>query len=181
MISAVLSSTKPVDAAASPVHAFSSEITTGMSAPPIGSTKRTPRIAAPIRSSVSQIPFSVAAVRITSAARAAPRSALKTFCPRNTSGRPGTSSCSFPNATSEPQKLTEPITAEKRIPTRTSPSRPPSAGARRWNSAAAISAAAPPPTPLKSATICGIAVIRTARADAIPITVPTAIPASINP
>ena len=39
-------STKPVAAAASPVNAFSSEITTGMSAPPIGSTNITPKSAA---------------------------------------------------------------------------------------------------------------------------------------
>ena len=40
----------------------------------------------------------------------------------------------------------------------------PGSGASWWNSASEISAAAPPPTPLKSATICGIAVIRTLRA-----------------
>ena len=42
-ISTLFSSSKPVAAAASPVNAFSSEITTGMSAPPIGSTNRTPK------------------------------------------------------------------------------------------------------------------------------------------
>ena len=46
MISALLSSTKPVAAAARPVNAFSSEITTGMSAPPIGSTTATPKTSA---------------------------------------------------------------------------------------------------------------------------------------
>ena len=45
----------------------------------------------------------------------------------------------------------------------------PGAGARLWNSASAISAAAPPPTPLNSATICGIAVIFTRRAPTAPI------------
>ena len=90
------------------------------------------------------------------------------------------SSCSFPNATSEPQKLTDPITAEKRIPTSSSPSSPPDSGACRWNSDAAISAAAPPPTPLNSATICGICVIFTARAESTPTTEPTAMPASIS-
>ena len=50
----------------------------------------------------------------------------------------------------------------------------------RWNSAAAIRAAAPPPTPLNSATICGIAVIFTMRAEATPMTVPTATPAAIS-
>ena len=52
-ISTLLSSSKPVAAAASPVNAFRSEITTGMSAPPIGSTKRTPKIAAPPTSTQS--------------------------------------------------------------------------------------------------------------------------------
>ena len=42
-IRTVFESTKPVADAARPVNAFSSEITTGMSAPPIGSTKRTPK------------------------------------------------------------------------------------------------------------------------------------------
>ncbi|GAA0927495.1 hypothetical protein GCM10009554_08460 [Kribbella koreensis] len=43
VISTVLLSRKPAIATAIPVQAFSSETTTGMSAPPIGSTKVTPR------------------------------------------------------------------------------------------------------------------------------------------
>ena len=42
-ISTLFESSNPVAAAARPVNAFSSEITTGMSAPPIGSTNRTPK------------------------------------------------------------------------------------------------------------------------------------------
>jgi len=42
MMSAVLPSTKPVAAAASPEYELSSEMTTGMSAPPMGMTSRTP-------------------------------------------------------------------------------------------------------------------------------------------
>ena len=45
-ISRSLCSTKPVAAAARPVKELSSEITTGMSAPPIGSTKSTPSASA---------------------------------------------------------------------------------------------------------------------------------------
>ena len=48
-ISAVLSSAMPAAAADRPVSAFSSEITTGMSAPPIGSTTMLPSIAAATR------------------------------------------------------------------------------------------------------------------------------------
>ena len=42
-IRTLFSSSKPPTATARPVNAFRSEITTGMSAPPIGSTKRTPK------------------------------------------------------------------------------------------------------------------------------------------
>ena len=47
-ISAGLFSAMPVAAADSPVNAFSSEMTTGMSAPPIGSTTALPSSAATI-------------------------------------------------------------------------------------------------------------------------------------
>ena len=47
MISTLFPSTKPVIAAASPVNELSSEMMTGMSAPPIGSTNSTPRSSAP--------------------------------------------------------------------------------------------------------------------------------------
>ena len=50
----------------------------------------------------------------------------------------------------------------------------PGAGASLWNSASATSAAAPPPTPLNSATICGIAVIFTRRAATAPNAPPIA-------
>ena len=43
MMSALLCSTNPVAATASPVNEFRSEITTGMSAPPMGVTMSTPK------------------------------------------------------------------------------------------------------------------------------------------
>ncbi len=101
-------------------------------------------------------------------------------CPAKTIGRPGRSSCSFPKAIRLPEKLIEPIRAEKSIAPMCSGRTCPTAGVSRWNSAAAMRAAAPPPTPLNSATICGIAVIFTVRAEATPITVPTATPAAIS-
>ena len=48
------------------------------------------------------------------------------------------------------------------------------------NSAQAIRNTAPPPTPLKSATICGIAVILTRRAAGTPTAVPSATPITIS-
>jgi hypothetical protein len=50
-----------------------------------------------------------------------------------------------------------------------------------WKSASATSAAAPPPTPLNSATISGIAVILTARAAYAPTGAETAITTRIDP
>jgi hypothetical protein len=81
----------------------------------------------------------------------------------------------LPKATSDPANEMLPISAEKRIETDSSPASPPASAARLWNSARAIRATAPPPTPLKSATICGIAVIFTERAPTTPTTVPMAI------
>jgi len=49
------------------------------------------------------------------------------------------------------------------------------------NSAQAIRNTAPPPTPLNSATICGIAVIFTLRAAGTPTAVPIATPSTISP
>ena len=48
------------------------------------------------------------------------------------------------------------------------------------NSDHAMSATAPPPTPLNSATICGIAVIRTRRADGTPSAAPITSPTRIS-
>ena len=46
IIKTLLPSAKPVNAAAKPVNELRSEMMTGMSAPPIGNTKSTPRMAA---------------------------------------------------------------------------------------------------------------------------------------
>ena len=56
----------------------------------------------------------------------------------------------------------------------------PGRGALRWNSAQETRAAAPPPTPLNSATICGIAVIFTRRAATAPKPPPMAMPSTIS-
>ncbi len=71
-----------------------------------------------------------------------------------------------------PAKLRLPMTAENAIAMTSFTGAWPGRGASRWYSAAATSAAAPPPTPLNSATICGIAVILTLRAPTTPITAP---------
>ena len=89
------------------------------------------------------------------------------------------SSWSFPNATIEPANEIEPMSAENTVATPRSTPTLPTFAHTPWNSTTEMSAAAPPPTPLNSATICGIAVIFTVRAPTTPITVPTTPPASM--
>ena len=96
-------------------------------------------------------------------------------------GRPGMISWSFPNAMFEPQNETEPMIAANRAGiSASSAGLPPAASDSRY-STNEISATAPPPTPLNSATICGIAVIFTERAAGIPTAAPIATPSAIRP
>ena len=183
-ISAVLFSAMPVAAALRPVNALSSEITTGMSAPPIGSTTKLPSTAAASSSTMMRPSASEPATIATAQATATSSSTrLSTCCVRpgpKLIGRPGRISWSLPKAMFEPQKDTEPTIAANRlkIATYVGSTAKPSV----WrNSTQAISATAPPPTPLNSATICGIAVIFTWRAAGTPTAVPIATPRTIRP
>ena len=124
-IRTVFESTKPVADAARPVNALSSEITTGMSAPPIGSTNRMPKSSAsPTRSHSTHwscTPATSATPRATVASRTA---MLKMFWPGNVIGRPLSSSCSFANAIIEPANEIEPISAERTVETEAVVARP---------------------------------------------------------
>ena len=74
-----------------------------------------------------------------------------------------------------------PIRAPTKIVTPTTGGTGNPARAKRRYSRLETIAAAPPPDPLKSATICGIAVIATRRAATAPIKPPRMIPAKIVP
>src|SRR6266545_3131838 len=144
--------TKPVAAAASPVNAFSNEMTTGMSAPPIGRTKRIPKSAAAptIATSTQKLTPAIAqAPRPTALANSA---ALTTCWPGYVIGRPETSSCSFANATIEPANETEPMIADSAVEIPRSTPTSPAFAQTEWNSTTEMSAADrcagrhPPPT-----------------------------------
>ena len=108
------------------------------------------------------------------------KSIALTYCwPAYVIGRPPISSCSLANAIIEPAKEIEPISAESTIETPMSTFGAPGSGRMRWSSASETSAAAPPPTPLNSATICGIAVIFTLRAATAPKPPPISMPSAI--
>ena len=173
-------STKPVAAAANPVNAFRSEITTGMSAPPIGSTNTTPNRAATRIAAASSHQLTVAIAAAPRAIEPTNSSAFPTCWPGYVIGRPLIRSCSFPNAIIEPANEIEPTSAENTVETPRSTPTSPLSAQTVWNSTSETNAAAPPPTPLNSATICGIAVIFTFRAPTSPIAEPIAIPAAIH-
>ena len=116
-IRATLSSANPAAAAARPVNAFSSEITTGMSAPPIGSTNRLPSTAAAIRTAMNSAcegSESWLAASTTQPARIPASRMPLTMCwPGKRIGRPEISSWSFAKAMFEPQNETEPTTSRE--------------------------------------------------------------------
>ena len=160
-IIAVLFSAKPAAAADNPVIAFSSEMTTGMSAPPIGSTTIKPSTPAaasrPIihHSDAPPLP-GWAFTPITTAAPTATTSRARfTSCwalPRPI-GRPGRISCSLPNAMIEPQNEMDPMIAANSDATTIcavgdSPCLKLEKPLVSRNSDSAINATVPPPTPL---------------------------------
>ena len=167
MMSPTLLMTNPAIATAVPVKALRSEITTGMSAPPIGMTMITPMTseasAIPIRVRSLFAPermYPVPAHNATASTRLITRPAGTTI------GRDGMRPCSLPTATTEPDNVTAPITTSRMLVTEI---RAAIVGtwkipASRTKSATATSAAAPPPTALNRLTSCGIAVISTERA-----------------
>jgi len=111
MISAVSSRTKPAIATADPVKAFSRAMTTGMSAPPIGSTIVTPKSSATATSPYSAIRESGASTsQSVPTAKDAGSRTLSSRAPGNTTGEPDTMPCSLPAATSDPEKVTAPMT-----------------------------------------------------------------------
>ncbi len=173
MMSTGLLITKPAMAAAVPVKELSNEITTGMSAPPMGSTMVTPNTSAetmmaPRTSSVTSLLRATASAE-PKTSRMVPTTATKpsrVVTIRDAGkmmGCPGTSPWSFPEATSEPLNVTQPMTTPSttNIVVEMVASGVPTMCRK---SSMATRAAAPPPTALKSDTSCGIAVIFTPRA-----------------
>ena len=113
-ISAGLLSAMPVAAAERPVKAFSSEITTGMSAPPIGSTTALPSSAATISMPMNSSSECAPATKVDAGGDARGSSSTRlTICwaePKRI-GRPGMISWSLPKAMFEPQNEIEPTIA----------------------------------------------------------------------
>ena len=107
------------------------------------------------------LPLAVATAAIPQPTAPSPTSGVTIRAPGTRIGRPVISSCSLANVISDPVKLTLPTIAVNATAIAAAVE---STRCSRKNSSRATSIAAPPPTPLNSATICGIAVIFTMRA-----------------
>ena len=168
-----LSMTKPAIAAAVPVNALRSEITTGMSAPPIGRTIVTPKTSAEpmmarrTRSATIGSSFTVPVALKTSPSvprsATSPRTTVRIRDPGKRIGFPLMTPWSLPEAMSEPLNVTDPMTTPRTTKSVVETLAPP-ASPCVMKSSIATRAAAPPPTALKIETSWGIAVIGTVRA-----------------
>ena len=149
-------------------------MTTGMSAPPIGSTNITPKRRASPSRATSTHSASAPATRATpSPAAPSTVAALTTFCARKDDRAARDELLQLREGHERARERDRADECGEDDRDELLPCERPSA---TWNSASATSAAAPPPTPLKRATICGIAVIFTVRAPITPTTVPIAAP-----
>ena len=152
-ISSVDCRTYPLAATVNPVNALSNEITIGTSAPPTGSTKRTPnRSERPARTRSGVVPpLEITQPEVPRAP--ANVAAITKRPPGKTTGRVVISSCNFKKVTIEPENETLPTNTVNTV-AKTSPVL--ASSPRCKYSTIETRAAAPPPTPLNSATSCGI-------------------------
>ncbi len=111
MIRTGLLITKPAIATAVPVNEFRSEITTGMSAPPIGRVIVTPKISAAARITTISSRFGVPPTKTATAAITviAARARVTSWPPGTWIGLPGIRPWSLPEATIDPGNVIEPM------------------------------------------------------------------------
>ncbi len=117
MIRASFPITKPAIATAVPVNAFSSEITTGMSAPPMGSTIVTPNASAATITTMSPAMLAVEIRYADMPTATTAMTALTGRAPGKTSGWPGMTPCSLPAAMSDPENVTAPMITSSSVVT----------------------------------------------------------------
>ena len=98
--------------AARPEYEFNRQITTGMSAPPMGIVSSTPSMRAIAIRAMNTAGTCATAERYTATPTTPRASSRFSACwPRNSTGRPGIHSWSFPAATTLPENVTLPIRA----------------------------------------------------------------------
>src|SRR6202034_4183034 len=109
IISAQLPITKPAIATALPVNAFRSEITTGMSAPPMGITMSTPNTRDATTTIHSPARLGVASTYPAAARPNAASTTLTTRAPGNETGADVITPWSLPAAMIDPENVTDPM------------------------------------------------------------------------
>ena len=177
---------KPVKAAAIPDNEFSSETTTGMSAPPMGNTNSTPSTLEDAKSRIGQRAsrgsFTKATVKTTTNAT---KSTLTTFSHAGPQvgaahhfPKMDTPPNNFNTASNEPVRVHQPMMAENpaapnaMVLVKGSGRASSDASTNFQHSAEATSAEAAPPKPLNSATSSGIEVVLALHASMRPIKAP---------
>ena len=149
MINSVESSTYPLAATVKPVKALSKEITIGTSAPPTGSTNKIPNSSErPARINSGVVPSELTTQPPTPITDTRVAAIIKRPAGKIT-GRVVINSCSFIKVMIEPLNETQPTITVNTVNTTTAVV---ALSPRFKYSTIATSAAAPPPTPLKSAT-----------------------------
>ena len=135
------------------MNAFKSEITIGTSAPPTGSTKSTPKSSERSANSSSRKfpPCPITNPALTKIPINVP--AITKRPPGNITGLVVINSCNFKKVTTDPLKDIQPTITVNTVAITASVV---ALSPKFKYSTIATSAAAPPPTPLNSATICGI-------------------------
>ena len=116
--------TKPAIATAVPVNAFSSEMTTGMSAPPIGSTIITPNASEASTTMSSAGRLGVLNMKAAVPTATTARARLTRRAPLKMIGWPGIAPCSLPAAMIDPENVTEPMSTSSTVNTEVVPSTP---------------------------------------------------------
>ncbi|GIU92868.1 MAG: hypothetical protein KatS3mg011_1774 [Acidimicrobiia bacterium] len=167
--------TNPAAEAAIPDSELRNEITTGMSAPPIGRVPVTPTIRPIPMRSAATAGWASTIVEAATTSNPPARTASTSRFPGKVTGAESTRPCSLPKAISDPLKVTAPTARDTAAATDTGIGPP----GKRTTSANATSVEAPPPKPLNTATSWGIAVIGTWRASTVPTTEPTSNPVAI--
>ena len=127
MISAQFWMTNPAIATAVPVNALSSEITTGMSAPPIGSTISTPNASEASTTSSSAGRLAVVSMYAAEPSATTISARLIARPPLISTGEPVMRPWSLPAAISDPVNVTEPMSTSSTVKTVVLPSTPPAA------------------------------------------------------
>ena len=156
-MSRLLSSDRPMPTAAQPEPPLSRDMTTGISAPPIGKINKNPKMRTSVVRAKNKVCSGSAINHTDKAMTEINKAALSGYCSGKVIDLAVISPCNLAKATKEPEKARPPMIMPMVL------SR--FFGDEEMTSDRAMQTAARPPKPLKAAIICGRAVILTLSAE----------------